>query len=233
MLPAVVLAGGLGTRVASLTGGRLPKALIEVGGRPFVDHKIEQLRSYGIGEVVLLVGHGADALVAHVGDGSRYGLRVRCIPDGPDLLGTGGAVRAALDELAPVFWLTYGDTLLAAPMAEIEAWFLASPHQSLMTVLHNRDEWETSNVDVVGDMVAAYEKGRRPGTFEYIDYGLLLFRAEAFGAFPAGTAFDLGQVVRAQVAERRMAAYVVHERFHDVGTPEAVAETDAVLRGDP
>lgn len=225
-----MLAGGLGTRVASLTGGRLPKALIEVGGRPFVDHKIEQLRAYGIEEVVLLVGHGSEALTAHVGDGSRYGIQVRCIPDGPELLGTGGAVRAALDELAPAFWLTYGDTLLAAPMPDIEAWFLASPYQSLMTVLHNRDQWEPSNVDVDGDVVAAYEKGRPPGTFEYIDYGLLLFRAEAFRAFPAGSAFDLGGVVRAEVAHRRMAAYVVDERFHDVGTPEAVAETDAVLR---
>jgi NDP-sugar pyrophosphorylase family protein len=208
--------------------------MLEVAGRPFVDHKVEQLVGYGIGDIVLLVGHGAAQLIDHVGDGSRYGtgVRVRCVEDGPELLGTGGAVRAALehDGMPDRFWLTYGDTLLAAPMPEIEAWFLGSEHRGLMTVLHNRDQWEPSNVRVEGEVVAEYEKGRPPGTFEHIDYGLLILGRDAFVGFPAGSAFDLAAVLQRLIQERTLAAYVVEGRFHDIGTPDAYAETDVLLR---
>jgi NDP-sugar pyrophosphorylase family protein len=231
MLPVVVLAGGLGTRVASLTGGRLPKALLPVAGRPFIDHKIDELVGHGVTDVVLLVGHGAQAIIDHVGNGSRYGISVRCIEDGPTLLGTGGAVRAALDDLADAFWLAYGDTLLSVPMAEVEEQFLASPDPgALMTVLHNRDEVQPSNVTVADGRVVAYRKGDPPGTHEFIDYGLLLFKAEIFRPFPPGQPFDLGDVLRTAVAAGRVAAYVVDAPFHDIGTPEALSQTDARLR---
>jgi MurNAc alpha-1-phosphate uridylyltransferase len=232
MLPVVVLAGGLGTRVASLTGDRVPKALLPVAGRPFIDHKIDELVGHGVTDVVLLVGHRAQAMVDHVGDGSRYGIGVRCIEDGPTLLGTGGAVRAALDELPEAFWIAYGDTLLSVPMAEVEELFLTSGAGALMTVLHNRDEVQPSNVTVADGRVVAYRKGDPPGTHEYIDYGLLLLSAELFRPFPPGQAFDLGELLRPAVEEGRVAAYVVDAPFHDIGTPEALSQTDALLRED-
>ncbi|HEX2039691.1 MAG TPA: sugar phosphate nucleotidyltransferase [Acidimicrobiales bacterium] len=233
MLPVVVLAGGLGTRVETLTGGVLPKALLPVAGRPFVDHKLEQLRHEGVSSVVLLVGHRAQPIVEHVGDGSRYGMAVRCVEDGPVLLGTGGAVRAALDSLPDAFWVTYGDTLLDAPMEDIEARFLADDVDGLMTVLHNRDRWQPSNVTIDGKRVVAYSKGDPPGTHEHIDYGLLLFRRDVFAALPEGRPFDLADALRPLVSARRLGAYVVTTRFRDIGTVEALAETEAELRRRP
>ena len=238
MHPVVVLAGGLGTRVAHLTGPDVPKALLPLDGRAFVDFKLAGLAAQGVTDVVMLVGHGAGPLREHVGDGRRFGLQVAFVDDGPALRGTAGAIRAALDRITGDFWVTYGDTLLDVPMAGVEARLAREPELlGVMTVLANRDRWETSNVDVErdvdGGLVVAYEKGGTPGAHVFIDYGMLLFRRAAFDGSaddsPDGPA-DLGDLVRALIGRRRLGAFEVSERFHDVGTEAAWRETDEWVR---
>src|SRR4051794_16342155 len=99
MLPIAVLAGGLGTRGRHRTGPDLPKALLPIAGVPFIELKRGELRAGGAARVVLLVGHGAEPLVEHVGDGAAYDLRIEVIRDPPNLLGTGGALRRAAPAL--------------------------------------------------------------------------------------------------------------------------------------
>lgn len=232
-LPVVILAGGLGTRLRSLTGLDLPKAMVDVGGRPFIDRKIEELVAHGVNEVVLLVGHGAEALLDHIGDGSRLGVKARLVDEGPTLLGTGGAIAAALEELPETFWVTYGDSLLFAPMEEIERRFLDSGSAALMTVLRNDDQWQPSNVSIDGGRVVAYEKPPRPGRHHYIDYGLLLFERSVFLPYAPGEAFDLSVVLDDLIRSHHLLAHEVHERFRDIGTPEAHAETDQLFLSGP
>jgi hypothetical protein len=99
-----------------------------------------------------------------------------------------------------------------------------------MTVLENADRWETSNVSVRGELVVAYEKGAVPGSHRFIDYGMLLLTRESFGAPRAEAAFDLREVVHDEISRRRLGAWVVTERFHDIGTEAAWQETDAWMR---
>ena len=226
----VVLAGGLGQRVAHLTGPDLPKALLPIGGRPFIDVKLAELAAGGADEVVLLVGHNADALERHLREAPLAGVRVRCLEDGPELLGTGGAIRRALEQLPDRFWVTYGDTLLDVPMQSVETFADATHIDNVMVVLENVDRWETSNVSVRDDRVAVYEKGAPPGTHRFIDYGMLLFARDAFATRAPASSFDLGEVVREEIAQGRLGAWVVSERFHDVGTEAAWRETDTWMR---
>lgn len=230
MLPAVVLAGGLGTRLASVTGDDRPKALVEVAGRPFIDWKLAELSGRGITDVLLLVGHHGDAIVEHVGDGTAFGVRARYQADGNALLGTGGAIRRALPDLPDAFWVTYGDSLLEVPMAEVEAFADESGVDGVMVVLENQDRWETSNVSVREGRVVAYEKGAPPGTHRFIDYGMLLLSARAFAAHAPGSNFDLGEVVRTEIDRERLGAWPATERFHDIGTEHAWRETDEWVR---
>ena len=130
-----------------------------------------------------------------------------------------------------MFWVTYGDTLLDVPMAEVEAVLDPDPGLvGIMTVLENRDEWETSNVDVAGGHVTVYAKGDPPGSHRFIDYGMLLFRRAAFDVVPRADAADLRSVIAPLVARGAMGAFVVQERFHDVGTEAAWRETEAWCR---
>ena len=222
-----VLAGGLGTRVAHLTGAGGPKAMLSVCERPFIDVKLAELVAAGAEDIIVLVGHGADALRAHVGAETEGGVPVHFVDDGPRLLGPGGAVRRALSLLPDPFWVTYGDTLLEVDVVPAEERLFSSPQVlGVMTVLRNDDRWGRSNVSIDDEMlVSAYDKTSPPGSHAYIDYGMLLLRHELFEARPDGAAFDLGDVLRDAVAARRLAASVVYERFHDVGTEEAWRET--------
>ena len=229
MRTIVVLAGGLGTRVADLTKGERPKALLEVDGRPFLDHKLAELKRLGADYGVLLVGRHGDAIAAHVGDGSQWGLRIDLAHDGPELLGTGGAIRRALPYLPERFWVTYGDTLLDADLAAAEHRRAAQGWEGVMTVLHNRGRWQPSNVRVDGELVTAYTKAGASEAHEHLDYGYLELPAGAVLG-PQAEVFDLGAVIAPLIERRALGAFEVQERFHDIGTPEALAETEAWLR---
>jgi NDP-sugar pyrophosphorylase family protein len=110
-LPVAILAGGLATRLDPVTG-RIPKSLIDVAGRPFAEHQITLLRESGLTDLVFLVGYLEEAVRNSLGDGRRWGVRLRYVSDGPCPLGTGGAIRQALPALGDQFFVLYGDSYL-------------------------------------------------------------------------------------------------------------------------
>ena len=126
-MQCVILAGGLATRMRPLTE-TIPKALLPVAGRPFLDHQLEWLAGHGVSDVVLCVGYRADAIQAHAGDGARYGLHIRYVDEAERLRGTAGALRLALDEgaLEESFLVTYGDSFLPIDFEAVFAAFVAS-----------------------------------------------------------------------------------------------------------
>ena len=157
----------------------VPKSMLEVAGRPFVDWQLEKLAACGFGDVVLCVAHLGEQIEAHVGDGSRFGLRVRYSHEGETLLGTGGALRTAIDMLAPTFLVTYGDSYLpfdyAAPLRELDA---RDDCDGVMSVFKNDGKWDPSNVVTDGAWVLRYEKGSQDPAFDHIDYGAIAVRRE-------------------------------------------------------
>ncbi|MBE3064858.1 MAG: NTP transferase domain-containing protein, partial [Spirochaetes bacterium] len=144
-LPVAILAGGLATRLWPITE-RIPKSLVEVAGRPFAVHQIELLRRHGLTDIVFLVGHLGEMVRDELGDGSRWGVRLQYVFDGPTLLGTGGAIRRALSRLGDPFFTIYGDSYLDCDYGAVERAFLESGRGGLMTVCRNDDQWDHSNV---------------------------------------------------------------------------------------
>jgi NDP-sugar pyrophosphorylase family protein len=231
MYPVALLAGGLGKRIRSSTGDSLPKALLPVAGRPFIDYKLAGLASQGIEHVVLLLGHGAEKIIEHIDAGKDFGLRISVVHDGPALRGTGGAVAGALTHLGEVFWVTYGDTYLRVDVAGAEKAFSSERKEGLMTVIRNRDQWDKSNVDVRDGIVVSYEKDSRPEAHEYIDYGMMILRADVFRAAQLKSrTFDLADVLREAVSKQQMMAFEVQDRFYEVGTPAGLADSEAFFR---
>lgn len=230
MLTVALLVGGLGTRVAHLTGPTAPKALLEVAGRSFIDIKLAELANAGVTNVCMLLGHGAEALQSSIAVGSGRGLSITWLEDGPTLRGTGGATARFAEINKEPFWLAYGDTLLDVPMSSIEQEFLDDEVLAGMTVLENCDCWETSNVSIDGDRVTVYEKGALAGTHRFIDYGMLLFRPAAFSSVRSES-FDLSESLAALAIAGQLAAYPVVHRFYDIGNEEALIETTEYVEG--
>jgi MurNAc alpha-1-phosphate uridylyltransferase len=223
---AVVLAGGLGTRLSDITGGTLPKAMVPVSGRPFIDYKLRSLVRQGVDHVVLLLGVGGEQVSAHVGDGRELGLRVDCVFDGPTLLGTGGAIRNALPLLPAAFWVTYGDSLVWADLAAAERVVESTSAEGAMTVLENDNTWGASNVTVSDGLVVSYAKDTSSASARWIDYGLLYLTAELFRSSDPTEVVDLQQILQGPVARGTLIGFQVHERFWEIGTPEALREAE-------
>src|SRR5580704_8005955 len=97
-VPVAILAGGFATRLRPHTE-KIPKALVELAGRPFIDHQLELLRRNRIRKVVFCLGYLGEMVERHLGDGSKLGMELRYSYDGEKLLGTGGALRRASDLL--------------------------------------------------------------------------------------------------------------------------------------
>jgi NDP-sugar pyrophosphorylase family protein len=229
MPPLALLAGGLATRLRPLTE-RVPKSLLEVAGEPFIAHQLRLLAVQGIHDVVICCGHLGGMIADFVGDGERFGCRVRYSFDGAPLLGTGGAIRKALPLLGSRFWAMYGDSYLPAEFAPVLRAFEHSGKAALMTVFRNDDQWDASNVQFSEGRIVRYAKRDCAAAMRHIDYGLGIYSAAAFGDLPEGSAFDLAEVQGDLIARGAMAGFEVTERFYEIGSPAGLAETDTLLR---
>lgn len=229
MPPLALLAGGLATRLRPLTE-RIPKAMLEVAGEPFIAHQLRLMRRESITHVVLCVGFLFEQIRDFVGDGSRFGLSVDYKVDGPKLLGTGGALRNALDLLGDEFLVMYGDSWLDTAYAPIVAAFRGSQKPALMTVYRNEGRWDTSNVWFENGRILRYDKRERVPQMRHIDWGLGIVRAEALKSGPPDAAFDLADVYRDLSYADDLAGYEVTTRFYEIGSTEGLAETDTLLR---
>jgi NDP-sugar pyrophosphorylase family protein len=232
MPPIAVLAGGLATRMRPLTA-QFPKALLEVAGEPFIAHQLRLFAREGIREVKLLVGYCWEPIQRFVGDGSRFGVQVHYIVDGPTLLGTGGAVRHAVDRLGPDFLVTYCDSWLDAAYAPVVEAFRASCRPALMCVFRNENRWDASNVHYENGMVRCYSKRFRVGEMRYIDWGLGMLKASAVATRPMNEPWDLAELYEELASSGRLAGYEMRQRFYEIGSFEGLAETNRLLCTPP
>ena len=227
--PVAILAGGLATRLRPMTE-KIPKSLIEIAGQPFLAHQLHLLQSAGVRKIVLCVGYRGEMIEQEFQDGSRSGLKLSYSYDGPELLGTGGALKKALPLLAKNFLVLYGDSYLPIEYAEPARAFLASEKLGLMTVFRNEGRWDTSNVSFADGVIRNYDKKQQTPGLRYIDYGLGVLRAEALSGSADHKAFDLADVYRDLIARNELAGHEVKQRFYEIGSPEGLTELDAVLR---
>lgn len=227
-VPVALLAGGMATRLRPVTES-VPKALVEVAGRPFIDHQLDLLRRNGIRRVVMCLGYRGQQLERHIGDGSSRGMEVRYAYDGETLMGTGGAVRRALPLLGDVFWVMYGDSYMDIDYRAVLDHFDRRGADALMTVLRNGNRWDRSNVVFRDGKLLRYDKQVQTPEMDYIDYGVAILRDDAARRIPDDRPYDLAELYSSLVAEGRMVGYEVQNRFYEIGTPAGLEETARYL----
>jgi len=223
MLPVAILAGGLATRLHSITE-TIPKSLVDVAGTPFIVRQLDYLQLQGITDVILCIGYFGEQVKALVGDGSSFGLKVTYSWDGTKLMGTGGALRQALPLLGEQFFVFYGDSYLPIDFRKVEESFFHSGKPALMTVLRNGDRWDKSNVLFRNDSLVEYNKRTPRLEMAYIDYGLGILSAQALQDVPLNEPFDLSEIYHNLSVQSNLAGYEVFERFYEIGSPEGLEE---------
>ena len=231
-LPVAILAGGLATRLKPITE-KIPKLLVEVAGEPFFSHQLRLLKGAGLNRLVLCVGYLGEMIVEGYGDGAKWGISIDYSFDGPKLLGTGGALIRALPKLGDAFYVLYGDSYLPIDYLAVGEAFLKSGKQGLMTVFENREKYDASNVWFHDGVIRSYDKKDKVPEMRHIDYGLGLFRADAFDGFPRDEVVDLAEVQKALLKRGELAGFEISQRFYEIGSHAGLRELDQLLKKSP
>ncbi|MGZ9224609.1 MAG: nucleotidyltransferase family protein [Anaerolineales bacterium] len=232
LCPVIILAGGLATRLRPITE-KIPKALIDVGGQPFIAHQLRLLHSHGIEHVIISTWYRGEMISDYIGTGNQFGMHVEYVCDGDSPLGTGGAIRRALKLLNWPFFVLYGDSYLPCDYAGIQDFFYSGKQPGLMTVYRNQGKWDTSNVEMAHDQILAYDKVNRTPRMAFIDYGLGMFLPDAFAHLADGQHADLADIYQSLVAQRQLLAYEVNQRFYEIGSFDGLRELDRLLADNP
>ena len=231
-MQAVILAGGLGTRLWPLTK-EMPKPMAPVAGAPYLEHQLRLLAKQSITDVVLLTGYLGSQIEEHFGDGSHLGIRISYSRE-PQPLGTGGALREARHLLGDLFVLIYGDSYLPIQYAQVADHLAASQATGVM-VVYRDPAGETSvpgnvSLDESG-LVSRYDKTAvADPELQYIEAGVLAFRRTMLDLIPPHDLVSLEQKIFPLLIERRrLLGMPTSQRFYDIGTPERLKAIEAFL----
>ena len=231
-MQAVILAGGLGTRLWPLTEA-IPKPMVQVAGAPYLEHQLRLLAEQEIRDVLLLTGYLGERIEEYFGDGARLGLRLSYSRE-PSPLGTGGALREAKNRLQDAFLLIYGDSYLPIRYAEALERLIATGAQGLVVVYDNRleDTSVTSNIELDDrGYVSRYEKDS-PDRLSYVEAGVLALRRSVVDLMPPRGMVSLEKEVFPKLIGKGLAAFVTRRRFYDIGTPERLAAIEELLAAE-
>lgn len=238
-MQCAILAGGLATRMRPLTE-TVPKAMLEVAGRPFAHWQLRWLATQGVTDVVYCIAHLGEQLRAYVGDGSAWGLRVRYADEGPHLRGTAGALAGAarIGLLEDRFLVLYGDSYLDIDVAALWRAFRSSGRPMLLSVYRNEGRFDRSNVRFADATVFRYDKtvpDPAAAGMHHIDYGLTaLERAALLERVPDDAQpHDLADLQHAFSVEGRLAGFEATARFYEIGSPDGLEALDRHLRAQP
>ncbi len=229
-MQAVILAGGLGTRLRPVTG-QVPKVLVPVNGRPFLLELLEMLKGQGIVDVILCVGYRGEQVKELLRNGGSLGLRLSYSEEGERLLGTGGALRRAQPLLDEHFLVINGDTYLPLDYADLARAFLGRGKKSMMVAYDNREDTGVSNNITLDEemMVVKHDKGA--GDCDYVEAGVLALKREVLDCLEEGASSSLERGLYPRlIRQRELAAYITGQRFYDIGTPQQLGIFAEYLR---
>lgn len=229
-----ILAGGLATRLRPITE-TIPKALVQVRGRPFLAYQLKLLADQGFSDVVICTGYKGEMIEAEVGNGNAFGLHVTYSHDGETLLGTGGALKKALPLLGDRFVVIYGDSYLVTDYKRLVSKFDEErnseipPPAGLMTVFRNEGQFDKSNVVFRDGRIVVYDKKNTHPEMHYIDWGLGILHIEAFEPFTGRSVFDLADLYSTWVGRGRLAGAEVAQRFYEIGSVAGIKDFEEYL----
>lgn len=207
---AMILAAGRGERLRPLTD-TLPKPLIEIGGKPLIEHHLESLAEAGFREVVINQGHLGDLLPASIGDGSRWDINIHWSDEQPEALETGGGIFKALALLgSSPFLVVNGDIWTDYPLARLRSVKCDWAH---LVMVPNPDHNPGGDFALQGAVIR--EDTRNRLTFS----GIGVYHPRLFEHCRPGK-FSVVPLLRKAMTDHLVTGEEFGGAWSDIGTPE-------------
>jgi NDP-sugar pyrophosphorylase family protein len=223
----VILAGGLATRLRPITE-KIPKSLVLVASKPFLEHQIALCKKNGVDEIILCVGHLWEQIRDYFDDGSRFGVKIIYSVEN-ERLDTGGALKNALPYLNEEFFVLYGDSFLTVDWQAAARIFKEYGDGGLMTVFRNDGTLGVpSQITVKGSRVIEFTKTDFNPEMKFVEYGLNILGRDTISqisekSYPISQYFDL------LIARKQLLSYESPKRFYEIGCLEGLAELEEFL----
>ncbi|MEK6939069.1 MAG: nucleotidyltransferase family protein [Nanoarchaeota archaeon] len=210
---AIILAGGLGTRLKPLTD-KIPKPLVPIGNKPLLQHIIENFRKYGIKNIILSVGYKAEQIEEYFGDGSKFGVKISYSTESLPL-GTGGAIKKAAEGLTAPFFLQWGDNLMDIDWEKVEKEFFQSKNSIIMTLTPREDVENFGVARLEGKKILSFvEKPKREDApSNLINAGAFMIDPLLLEMLPKGTSSIEKDCFEKIASQGKITAYLHHGQW--------------------
>ena len=227
---AMVLAAGFGERLRPLTE-KIPKPLLEVGGKPMIQYHIENLVSAGIREIVINTSWLGDMIKSYIGDGSRFGAEIFWSNES-EPLETGGGIRRALPFLgSEPFLLVNGDVWTDYPLQSLVETSWSEELDAHLVLVPNPPFKVSGDFGLCDEGMVTYP---REDEKTYTFSGISVLRPEIFALHPAASEkFPLRDVLAGSILARSVSGEVFENQWWDVGTAERLEMLNTLLSGKP
>lgn len=226
---AVILAGGLGTRLAPFTE-HTPKPMYCFEGKPFLEYLIMQVKSFGIKDIVLLLGYLPKKIMDYFLQGEQYGVHItyRITPVEFD---TGARIKMAEDILEDHFLLMYCDNFCPIDFNKLQESYFQNHAMVQITAYANKDGYTKDNLLLNGEgQVLCYDKKRTVAGLKGVDIGYAIISKQVLNLLPEeGCNFE-ALVYPEMVKEGRMFAEVTEHRYYSIGSWQRIELTRQFLK---
>ena len=229
-MTAVLMAGGLGTRVASVDSS-VPKPLLPVAGKPVLTHQIECLRGQGITEIVLVVGHLGRQIVDYYGDGHSLGVQITYIVEETPL-GTAGALFYLKDRLKEDFLLLNGDLIFDVDFSRLLAFHREKGALATILVHPNDHPYDSGLIDAEEDgrVRAWLSAGEREWVTNLVNAGIHVLSPKLLEGLTEVRKRNLDrELLKPLIGQGGLWAYRSPEYVKDMGTPERIRQVEKDL----
>lgn len=227
-MQVVILAGGLGTRLRPLTY-EIPKPMVPVKGRPFLEHQIKMLKKNGLSDFVLCVGYLGDKIKKYFKNGESLGINIlyseEKIP-----LGTGGALKNAKDLLEKEFLLVYGDSFLDIDYNNLTLFFSQKGRLGITVAFANSPKIAPNNTELNDNgEIVSYNK-KEEGRANCVEAGVHIFNKGILDLIPSDKTFSLEEsLLPILIQKKELAGYLTSQRYYDIGTFERISNFKRIL----
>jgi len=231
---AVILAGGRGERLKPITD-TIPKPMLPINGKPFLEYLIEMLKKNGISEVLILAGYLSEKVAEYFGDGSKFGINIKySILPLFDESGfeneSGTRIKEASHLLDDVFLLMYCDNYWPLDLKKLSDFYFKQGKLASVVVYTNKDNFTKNNI-LVDDkgFVVKYDRSRQSPDLNGVEIGFFIVDKKILEMFPEHKFHFEKEILSQLVEKRELVGYLTDHRYYSISTPERVESTAEFL----